>query len=222
MSGWLAPLLLLAAVSAPPPSPPDPAQVKRGEYLVQLGGCNDCHTPWKVDRALGVPVPDLTRRLSGHPADGPDPAGKYTPPDTGVIGPDFTSFAMPFGVVYSSNLTPDHDTGMGEWTEREFAAAMRTGRHTGDPRARPILPPMPWMSLAHLTDADLSAIWAYLRSLPPIRNAVPPSKVSGEALAQLEAAAAKAEAAAKRAPASPGAATAPARPNSPASPPPGR
>ncbi|GEJ55743.1 c-type cytochrome [Anaeromyxobacter diazotrophicus] len=190
MSIAFAPLLLLAAAASPAPGPAgaaDPAQVKRGEYLVRLGGCNDCHTPWKVDRALGVPAPDLTRRLSGHPADGPDPAGKYTPPDSAVIGPDFTSFALPFGTVYSSNLTPD-PTGLGDWTEPQFAAAMRTGRHTGDPRARPILPPMPWMSLAHLTDADLAAIWAYLRSLPPIRNAVPPPKVPESALAKLEAA----------------------------------
>lgn len=205
MSVLLAPLFLAAVSSAPSSRPalPDPAQVKRGEYLVSFGGCNDCHTPWKLDRALGVPVPDMTRMLSGHPADGSDPAGKYTPPDMGVMGPDMTSFAMPFGTVYSSNLTPDA-TGMGDWTEQQFKAAMRTGRHTGDARARPILPPMPAMSVAHLTDGDLSAVWAYLRSIPPVRNAVPPPRVSDQALAQLEAAAAKMEAAAKRTPASPG------------------
>jgi hypothetical protein len=63
---------------------------------------------------------------------------------------------------------------------------------------------MPAMSVAHLTDEDLSAIWAYLRAIPPVRNAVPPPKISEQALAQLEAAAAKMEAAAKRMPANPG------------------
>jgi hypothetical protein len=62
---------------------------------------------------------------------------------------------------------------IGEWSEENFIQAMRTGKHQGQPNGRDILPPMPWFNLKDLTDGDLKAIWAYMRSLPPIKNQVP-------------------------------------------------
>jgi hypothetical protein len=82
-----------------------------------------------------------------------------------------TSFAGPWGVSYAMNLTPDPETGLGNWTEKMFIETMRTGRHLG--KGRPILPPMPWVSLGAASDKDLKAVFAYLRSLPPVKNAVP-------------------------------------------------
>jgi hypothetical protein len=76
-------------------------------------------------------------------------------------------------VSYSSNLTPDQNTGIGVWTEEIFIKTLRSGRHWG--QARPILPPMPWQSLAQMTDEDLKAVYAYLRSIPPIQNRAPES-----------------------------------------------
>ena len=185
--------LLLASRAASSESPGGEAglspRAKRGAYLVQLGGCNDCHTPWKLDPQLKVPAPDMSRMLSGHPADAPDPAGHHSGQDMGVIGPTFTSFSMPFGVVYSPNLTPDHDTGLGTWTEKMFFTAMRKGRHLGAPSARPIFPPMPWPNLRHLSDEDLRAIFVYLRSIPAIRNPVPDSKVPEPVIEQMTASA---------------------------------
>jgi mono/diheme cytochrome c family protein len=148
----------------------------RGAQLVQVGGCNHCHTPWVFEPKLGMPVPDMKRMLSGHPADAPDPEGQRGKRDIALIGPTFTSFAMPFGIVYAPNLTPDKDTGLGSWTEKMFVDAIKTGKHLGG-NGRAILPPMPWMDLAQLTDSDLKALFAYLRSLPPLRNAVPGHKV---------------------------------------------
>ena len=168
--------------------------VKRGAYLVRLGGCSDCHTPWKLDPKRG-PVPDMSRMLSGHSSDGPDPAGKVVPPDIGIIGPTFTSFAMPFGIVYAPNLTPDRETGIGAWSEKVFIQSMRTGRHLGGARNRPILPPMPWQSLSEAEEGDLKAMFAYLKSIPPIRNKVPEHKVPPEVIAQMKAAADQAPAA---------------------------
>jgi hypothetical protein len=49
----------------------------------------------------------------------------------------------------------------------------RTGKHQGQSNGRPLLPPIPWESLKELTDEDLKAIWAYLESLPPVKNQVP-------------------------------------------------
>jgi len=178
-------LLPLAATAEQAGNPGKAARkstaVRRGEYLVRFGGCNHCHTPWAVDKAVNMPVPDMTRMLSGHPADAQDPTGTAGPQDSAVVGPTFTSFKMPFGVVYSANLTPDLETGLGSWTAAMFIKAMRTGKHFGG-NGRAILPPMPWTSLTALTDADLRAIFAYLHSIPAIRNPVPDHKVPPEAL----------------------------------------
>ncbi|HEY0875391.1 MAG TPA: hypothetical protein VGD94_18085, partial [Vicinamibacterales bacterium] len=82
-----------------------------------------------------------------------------------------TAFAGPWGVSFTANLTPDKDTGLGSWTEEMFLMALRSGRHEG--KGRPILPPMPWRFVGSLSDEDLKAVFAYLQSLPPIRNRVP-------------------------------------------------
>lgn len=151
--------------------------IARGKYLVTFGDCNACHTPLKMtDRG---PAPDLSRLLSGHPQE-----TKLPPPDL-KPGPWFaatagmTAWAGPWGISYAANLTPDADTGLGIWTEEMFIKAMRTGRHMGS--GREILPPMPWQSSASLTDGDLKAIFAYLRSVPAVANRVPaPIGPSGE------------------------------------------
>lgn len=176
---------------------PDRTLIARGEYLVKAAGCYECHTPMVFDKTLGIPVPDLRRALSGHPEHAPDPASTLAPGDQGVIGPTFTAFKLPFGVVYAVNLTPDKATGIGNWTVDLFVKAIRTGRHMGG-TGRPILPPMPWRSLSNLSDRDLRAIFAYLQSLPPIRNEVPRDKVSDAALAQIAAAYDQAKKAARR------------------------
>jgi hypothetical protein len=167
--------LALAAACGVSSSTPRVDPVKRGAYLVATMGCNDCHTPLKLDPALGMPVPDRTRLLSGHPAGGPDPSATPGEHDMGVIGPTFTAFALPFGKVYARNLTPDPDTGMGGWTADEFVKTMRTGKWKGI--GRPLLPPMPWLNLAAATDDDLRAIFADLQSLPAIKNQVPNAQV---------------------------------------------
>jgi mono/diheme cytochrome c family protein len=175
---------LTAACSTPSASPVAETtadQVARGRRLVSMGGCNDCHTPMKFDADLGMPVPDMTRMLSGHPQGAPDPASTLSGHDIAVIGPTFTSFRLPFGVVYPANLTSDKDTGLGAWTEDMFVRAVRTGRHMGG-NGRPILPPMPWMTLAQQSEADLKAIFAYLQTVPAIRNDVPAPKVPDAAM----------------------------------------
>lgn len=159
----------------------DSKAVKRGEYLARITGCPDCHTPWYFNKELNMPVPDMSRLLSGHPSEGPDPGGVVGEVDIGLIGPTFTSFKMPFGIVYAANLTPDRETGLGSWREADFIKALRTGKHFGG-NGRAILPPMPWLDFAEMTDEDMKALFAYLRSIPPIRNAVPDPKVPVRAI----------------------------------------
>ena len=152
---------------------PDP--VERGKYLVTIMACNDCHTP-KVETPMG-PIPDTSLTLSGHPENFPYPT--WSPADMeerhalALVNPMLTAWAGPWGVSFTQNLTPDYSTGLGEWTVDAFIGAIRTGKHQGQPDGRPILPPMPWPEYRHATDEDLKAIWAYLRSIPPITNLVP-------------------------------------------------
>src|SRR5687768_11513576 len=72
------------------------ARVEHGRKLVTIGGCHDCHTPMKFDPALGLPVPQMDRMLSGHPEGAPDPESTVSGHDMAVIGPTFTSFKLPF------------------------------------------------------------------------------------------------------------------------------
>jgi len=148
------------------------ARVERGRYLVTVGGCGDCHTP-KVFTAAG-PEPDTSRLLSGHPADAglpPVPPGVIGPGQWGALANnDLTAWAGPWGISYAANLTPDM-TGLGSWSPEDFIKTIRTGKHIGV--GRDILPPMPWMDYAQMTDDDLRAVFAYLGSLPPVSNSVP-------------------------------------------------
>ena len=149
-------------------------QVSRGEHLATFGGCNDCHTP-KVMTPDG-PRPDAARLLSGHRAEvhlPPVPAGVLGSPPWGVIATnELTAWAGPWGISFAANLTPDKATGLGGWTAEQFVKTMRTGKHLGV--GRPVLPPMPIADIAGLSDQDLKALFAYLKSLRPVVNQVPP------------------------------------------------
>jgi len=144
---------------------------KRGEYLVRSTGCGDCHTPMKNGPA--GPEPDMTRDLSGHPETLLMPPAPKLPdgPWLVVASATFTAWAGPWGISFAANLTSDKDTGLGSWEEKVFLDTIRNGRVRG--RGRALLPPMPFPDLQNLTDEDLKAIFAYLHSLPPLRNKVP-------------------------------------------------
>lgn len=176
-------VLALAAVAAAAKIAPSlqqntlaAARVERGRQLVTFGGCNDCHTPMKMGPK--GPEPDMSRALSGHPQqlvmpEPPKPNGPWLWAGAATN----TAFAGPWGVSYARNLTPDQVSGLGIWSEATFIKTMRTGRHMGV--SRPILPPMPWQNLNSLNDEDLKSIYAYLRSIKPIRNEVPDAVVKG-------------------------------------------
>jgi mono/diheme cytochrome c family protein len=133
----LALVFLAAAARAETP-------VERGQYLVTLAGCNDCHTPGGL---LGQP--DEKRKLAGSDVGFGDPAS---------------------GVWVGGNLTPDRETGLGAWSDEQIATAFTKGVLPDGGKLSPI---MPWPALSHLTADDAQAIVAYLKSLPPVRNAVP-------------------------------------------------
>jgi mono/diheme cytochrome c family protein len=153
------------------------ARVERGGYLVTIGGCNDCHTPWVMGPK--GPEPDMSRMLSGHPADSNLPvAPKPTEAWMASIAGTNTAFSGPWGVSYARNLTPEPLTGIGIWSEEMFMKTIRSGRHWGV--SRPILPPMPWFNYAKMTDEDLKSVYAYLRSIKPVKNQVPDAILAGQ------------------------------------------
>jgi len=152
--------------------------LKRGEYLVNAVGCDDCHTP-KAMTAQG-PEPDMKRRFMGHPVAEPFESNELmhklvTESNVAVFSPGLTGFVGPWGVSYAANLTPD-DTGIGSWTEAQFIKAIREGKSKGLDGARPLLPPMPWQMYRNFSDDDLKAIFAFLQSVPPVKNVVPNPK----------------------------------------------
>lgn len=145
--------------------------VARGRYLVNTMMCADCHTPLAM--TPNGPEPDAKRYLSGHPQDMVMPPAPALPPGPWIAlaGATMTAWAGPWGTSFTANLTPDKETGLGNWTFEQFRDAMRSGRHEG--RGRPILPPMPYKFVANLTDEDLSAMFAYLGTIPAVKNRVP-------------------------------------------------
>jgi mono/diheme cytochrome c family protein len=147
------------------------AKVARGRHLVNTSGCHDCHTPWKVGPQ--GPAPDMDRMLSGHPRDLVMPPAPKLPPGPWLVtvAATNTAWAGPWGTSFTANLTPDKETGLGQWTARTFIDTIRTGRHMG--RGRALLPPMPVTVYAQMPDEDLEAIFAYLQTLPAIPNRVP-------------------------------------------------
>jgi hypothetical protein len=147
------------------------AKAARGKYLVATSGCMDCHTPMKM--GANGPEPDMSRMLSGHPEALQMPPAPALPegPWLVVSSATNTAFAGPWGVSFAANLTPDAETGLGKWTVRDFMATIRSGRHMG--RGREILPPMPIPVYKNFTDSDLEAVFAYLRTIPAVKNRTP-------------------------------------------------
>lgn len=121
-------------------------RLERGRYLVEtIGVCSHCHTPQKLQDNRQVELPGLHL------------AGGY-------------GFDHPvLGRWVGANITSDPETGIGKWSEAQIAVAIREGKR---PDGSTIGPPMPSAHLRKLSDADVQAMASYLKSVPPVRNAV--------------------------------------------------
>lgn len=148
------------------------SQIKWGEHLVTISGCNDCHTPKKMTPQ--GPVPDESLMLSGHPEKmpAPDVDRKEMESKGLIVTQDLTAWVGPWGISYAANITPDA-TGIGSWQESNFITALREGKFKGMTSARNLLPPMPWQLFKEMSDDEIKAIFAYLKSIKPVKNIVP-------------------------------------------------
>jgi cytochrome c553 len=152
-----------------PSSGPTSRLIERGRYLATIGACNDCHSP-KIDAQQ---TPDPKRPFSGRPQTTMAPSQNPTEIRASL---DLTAWSGPWGVSYGANLTPEPETGIGRrYTEATFIKTLRTGRK---PEGEILLPPMPWALYKAMSDDDMRALYAYLRTIPAVknnvRNAVPP------------------------------------------------
>jgi mono/diheme cytochrome c family protein len=147
-------------MEAPPPASDqrarDPEQVAHGRYLVELLGCGTCHT----DGAL-IGEPRSDRRLAGS--------------SVGIAYSDPVHEPRP-GVVYPRNLTPDPATGLGRWSDEQMIRAIRGGVNKHGTASLLV---MPWGAFSKMSDGDVRAIVAYLRSLPPVQHQVPQNAPPG-------------------------------------------
>lgn len=120
------------------------SHVERGKYLVTLGSCTDCHTP-----GYFFGKPEMAHYLGGS-----------------EVG-----FEIPgLGVFHGPNLTPDSETGLGNWTIAQIVTAIQTGKR---PDGRELAPIMPWRAFANMTKDDATAIAVFLKSIPAVKNRVP-------------------------------------------------
>ena len=134
----------LVAASLTSASAADQKQIARGKYLTTIMGCTDCHTPGS---------------FLGHPN-----MAEY-------LGGSDVGFAIPgLGVFVGRNLTPDPETGLGKWTTQQVITAFTTGKR---PDGRILAPIMPYEDFKSLTKSDAQAIAAYLKTLKPVKHAVP-------------------------------------------------
>jgi Cytochrome c len=149
--------------------------IKRGAYLVNGMGCDDCHSPKKMGAHGPEIIPEL--RFSGYSSTRP-----LAKVDTNVIangwalfGPDGTNAVGPWGASFAANISSD-ETGIGTWSEKQFMKAIREGKYKGLDGSRDLLPPMPWFVYKNLSDDDIRSIFAFLKSTKPVENIVPAPK----------------------------------------------
>jgi len=124
--------------------PFEASSAERGAYVAKSGTCFLCHVQMNVD-------------------------GSYAEKSFGAGGMKVEIRYV--GTMYSRNLTPDRETGLGDWTGADFREVFRSGRSKNGRALNPL--DMPWTVLAGLADADVDSLFAYLRTLPAVRNAVP-------------------------------------------------
>ncbi len=152
-------------------------KVKTGERLVAALDCEICHSPKKMGPQGPEIIPEL--RFGGHQSNMPLPPADEKILKSGwvLFAPDFTSFIGPWGQSYAANISSD-STGIGLWTEDQFKKVIKEGKFMGLENTRPILPPMPWAAYKNLTDDEISAVFAFLKSTKPVYNIVPEAKIA--------------------------------------------
>jgi len=170
LTAFAAILLLSRPVAAE--ANPQQDIVAHGRYIAIIAGCTDCHTPYKANFQNPQKLtPELIQTIAFR---GNEAA------DTNKFMAGGRAFDLgPAGIVYSRNLTPDKETGIGNWTDEQIKLAIKTG---ADLNGEVLFPVMPYHIYNGMADSDLDAVIAFLHSLTPIKNQTPKDTVSKEGL----------------------------------------
>jgi mono/diheme cytochrome c family protein len=146
--------------------------VAHGKYIATIAGCTSCHTNLRPEfldfKSLSLDQIQLIAFSENQAQD----ASKF------MAGGRVFDLG-PAGIVMSANITPDKKTGIGNWTDAQIKTAITTGQI---PSGEILFPVMPYHTFNRMADADLDAVIAYLRTIAPVENAVPPATVSKERL----------------------------------------
>lgn len=144
------------------PSPQFDDQLEQGEYLATIAGCISCHTP-QLDVYDPILNEDFSleelRTLALFEASAADRERLLSGGRPFDLGPA--------GIIYTANLTPDEETGLGSWSDEEIKLALQTGVNADGRRLHPVMP-----LYTRMAEEDLDALIAFLRSLEPIENEV--------------------------------------------------
>ncbi len=144
--------------------------LKHGKYIVSIAGCSDCHTPQKPEYLDPTKLtPEQLKTIAfnyGATADESKYLAGGRPFDLG-----------PLGILYTLNLTPDEETGLGKWGDDQIKLAIKTGQAAD---GKVLFPVMPYHVYNTMADADLDAAVAYIRSIKPVNNKIPERTISTE------------------------------------------
>jgi mono/diheme cytochrome c family protein len=152
-------LIGMSTVEATPPRQFDD-EVAQGEYIVTIAGCASCHTPYEDQYNQPELSAEQLRNVSLFEAVAQDREEQWL-----AGGRPF--LLGPAGTIYSPNITPDEETGIGEYSDEELKTALKTGVNREGKRMHPIMP-----SYAGMAESDLEALIAYLRTVEPVENEV--------------------------------------------------
>src|SRR3954470_14157770 len=131
-----------------------PKRIARGKYLfTQLADCDSCHSQRDFTHVAGPVVPSGRGRGNNM--------SLWIP-------------ALP-GAVVASNITPDPETGIGNWTDGEKIRAIREGIGRD---GRTLFPMMPYNLYRKMSDEDVEALVAYMNTIPPVKNSLPATQAS--------------------------------------------
>jgi len=162
--------ILAAATSAGASNQYQGDTLEHGKYIATIAGCTDCHTPLKAEfqdpTKLTLEQLKIIAFNAGAAAD-----------ESKLLAGGRAFDLGPIGVLFTRNLTPDKETGLGNWTDEQVKLAVKTGvKNDGTV----LFPVMPYHVYNGMADADLDAVIAYLRSIQAVRDQIPERTISTE------------------------------------------
>ena len=143
--------MMLATAGSQAQTPSAGGDAEHGKYLYYAGGCGSCHAAPASDKCDDLKSKDDLKPVGGR------------------------CLKTEYGKFYVPNITPDKQTGIGEWSTEDFVRAMTTGTA---PNGANLYPAFPYASYQHITHSDLLDLWAFLKSVEPVGSKVPDHDLS--------------------------------------------